>query len=142
MIKAYGHITPDGKMVLNERATFLKLLQPLKGREIELVVKRRSKTRSGYQNAYYWGVVINIVTEALVDLGNNVTHEDAHEFLKANFNYSEILNERTGEVMRVPRSTTELSTIEFSEYIEKIAQWASEWLKINIPEPNEQTKIF
>ncbi len=142
MIKAYGHITPEGKLVLNERHTFIKLLQPLKGREIELVVKRRAKTRSGDQNAYYWGVVVHLVMEGLNDLGHDVTQEDTHDFLKGQFNAREVVNEATGEVVKVPRSTTELSTAEFSEYVERISKWAGEWLGISIPLPNEQQTIF
>jgi hypothetical protein len=142
MIKAYGHITDDGALKINERSTFLKLLQPLKGREIELTIKKRSKKRSGDQNAYYWGVVVHLVSEALIDLGNEITPDEAHEFLKANFNYTEITNEQTGEVMKIPRSTSDLTTEEFTDYIEKVAKWAAEWLNITIPEPNEQTTLF
>jgi hypothetical protein len=73
----------------------------------------------------------------LNDIGTEVTKEETHEFLKARFNYTEIVNTETGEVMQVPRSTTDLSKEQFSEYKDKIQRWAAEWLNIVIPDPGE-----
>lgn len=38
--------------------------------------------------------------------------------------------------MKIPRSTTELDTREFEEYLERIRQWARKFLKFEIPLPN------
>jgi len=50
---------------------------------------------------------------------------------------TEIKNEKTGEVWQTIRSTTELTTIEDNDLAEELRQFASEYLSVNIPEPNE-----
>lgn len=98
------------------------------------------KRRSLPQNAYYWGVVCEMVKDGLRDAGFNAirTADDAHEVTKSLFLKKEVVNEDTGELLAViGRSTTTLSTLEFSEYIDQIIQWAAEYLCISIPYPNE-----
>lgn len=105
-------------------------------------IKEKKKKRSNSQNSYYFGVVVTMVCLRLRDLGNDVTIEETHDFLKANFNYKEIVKEETGEILKIPRGTSELSTIEFSEYIERVIRFGAEFLDIQIPLPNEQMEIF
>ena len=61
-------------------------------------------------------------------------------FLKFKFNPVYIPNEH-GEALAVPDTTTTLTKIGFSEYIEKIAQWCSEYLGIIIPPATEKLKL-
>jgi hypothetical protein len=107
----------------------------------ELKISKKSK-RSLSQNAYYWGAVVKMVQEGLKDLGHDLTLEETHDFLKGRFNAKEIINTDTGEVISVPRSTTELNKTQFGEYIEKIQRFSIEYLGVNIPSPNEQVKMF
>lgn len=106
----------------------------------ELKITKRSK-RSLQQNAYYWGVIVAMVHEGFRNMGNDVSLEETHEYLKARFNYKEIVNTSVGEVMNVPKSTTELSKEEFGMYIDKIQQFAAEYLNTIIPNPGEQVAI-
>lgn len=106
----------------------------------ELKITKRSK-RSLNQNRYYWGICVKMVHDGLKDLGHEVTLEETHDFLKAKFNYNEIVNESTGEVVSIPKSTTELSKTDFMEYIEKIQRFAAEFLNVVIPDPNTQLSI-
>lgn len=105
-------------------------------------IKEKKKKRSNSQNSYYFGVVVTMVCLRLRDLGNDVTIEETHDFLKANFNYKEIVKPETEEVLKIPLKTSELSTIEFSEYIERVIRFGAEFLDIQIPYPNEQMEIF
>jgi hypothetical protein len=41
----------------------------------------------------------------------------------------------------MPQSTTELSTIQFEEYLDKIREFATEFLSIQIPLPNDTLTI-
>jgi hypothetical protein len=100
-----------------------------------------SNKRSGQQNRYYWGLVIPLVTEAFKDLGHELSHEETHEFLKAKFNHKDVVNKETGEVLQVPLSTTRLSKMKFSEYVENIQRFGAMFLNINIPDPGEQMQI-
>lgn len=102
------------------------------------------KGRSVNQNAYYWSCVLEIVYQGLRDIGYRevMDKEDAHEVCKDLFLKRKLVNEETGEVMEIHRSTTKLSTVEFNEYIEQIAQWAAEYLNCVILPPNTQTQLL
>lgn len=98
--------------------------------------------RTDPQNRYYWGLVVPIIQKGIKDLGTDLTKEETHEFLKARFNISDLVNEQTGEAISIPLSTTRLNKEQFGEYIEKIQQFAAEFLSVEIPDPGTQTKIF
>ena len=70
------------------------------------------------------------------------SEKDTHEFLKANFNYKELVNEETGEILRIPKSTTENRTFEMEEFHEICRQKALEFFNVVIPLPNEQLEAF
>jgi hypothetical protein len=75
-------------------------------------------------------------------VGNEMNKQETHEFIKANFNYKEIVNEETGEVFRATLSTSELNKSEFSEMTEKIKRFAAEYLNVEIPDPNADLSLF
>jgi len=52
-----------------------------------------------------------------------------------------VADPETGEVMTRIMSTTELTTVQFNEYTEKIRMWAGEFLKMDLPEPDSQKSI-
>lgn len=103
----------------------------------------QKKGRSLNQNAYYWSCVLEIVLAGLRGIGYREvrTKEDAHEICKEYFLKKKIVNEDTGEVLEIPGSTTKLTTAEFGEYIERIAQWAGEYLGCVIDPPSTQTQF-
>ena len=82
-----------------------------------------STTRSNPQNKYYFGVVVDMISE---ETGNEP--EETHELLKLKF------LKPMGKA-----NTTQLSTQEFKIYLEKIQIWAIQTLNLNIPDPNEET---
>jgi len=131
-----------GSLSLNNRQLFNDTIACLKDGDYVLEVKERKKKRSNNQNAYYFGVVVTMICKRFIDLGNDVNLEHTHDFLKATFNYKEIVKEETGEIFKVPIKTSELSTAEFNEYIERVIRFGAEVLDIYIPLPNEQTELF
>lgn len=101
------------------------------------------KVRTNNQNAYYWSI-LPLIKDALHDVGYNEIRdkEDVHALLRVMFLKRRIVSEQTGELIgEISRSTTELSTGEFSEYIERIAQWCAEYLGFELPKPSEQLSI-
>lgn len=106
----------------------------------ELEIKKRNK-RSLQQNRYYFGVCVKMIQEELTQRGNDVSLQEVHDWLRSKFNYKEIVNYETGEYERVPKSTTELNKEDFGTYIERIQQFAAEFLGINIPDPGEQMML-
>lgn len=98
------------------------------------------KARSLPQNAFYWAVVVPMVYQGLRDAGFNLRHnDDAHEVLKTLF--LKVQDEKAGIKIERIKSTTELTTTEFMEFLEAIAVWAYDYLNIVIPNPGEQTSI-
>lgn len=109
-----------------------------------LVKIESNKTRSSPQNRYYFGCVLPLVKDGLIEIGYREisNNEQVHELMKFMFLKKNIVNEITGEVIETVGSTTGLSTIEFNEYIDRIAQFSAEMLGVVIPEPNSQTELF
>lgn len=128
-------------MHIYDRGGFLKQISQFPDCSIELTVNRLSKKRSNNQNNYLWGCVIPLVRDRLVDLGHEVNADLTHEILKLKFNTKYLHNEEGEVVAEYGGSTTELSTTDFMIYLEKIKMWASSFLGIYIPEPNEQTEL-
>lgn len=128
----------DGE-VANKKA-IRDLFAQLKDGKYLIEINQHNK-RSNPQNRYYWGLVIPMIKTGIKDMGTDLTSEETHEFLKAKFNSSELINEETGQCEMIPRSTTILTKLAFSEYVENIQQFASEFLNIVIPDPGEQMTI-
>jgi hypothetical protein len=124
----YGEVK-NGRLVLEKRGEFEKYLSSLKG-EVQITVSKRKKPRSLAQNAYYWGVLIKMVSEAI-----GVIPDEAHALLGSLF--LKVGVQASGKRYEVVRSTTSLSTREFEEYTAHCRNWAGLELGIYIPEPNE-----
>ena len=141
-MKYIGTIKLDnGQLKLVNKAEMLKFAQSLNCNEFTFTLEKKRNKRSNEQNKYYWGVVVPLVKLGLTELGNLVDTESTHDFIKSEFNYKEIVNKDTGEVKKLPNSTTQLTKSEFSEMIERVKQWSAEWCNIYIPDAGEQTII-
>jgi hypothetical protein len=100
--------------------------------------------RSLAVNAYYWGVCVPMVKDGLKAMGFNEVrnNNDAHIVMKHLFLKRTITSEISGESIIVEVSTTELNKEAFNQFISDIWQWASTYLNIQIPQPNEQLTII
>jgi hypothetical protein len=101
------------------------------------------KVRTNNQNAYYFAI-LPLILEGLKEAGFDDIRDkdDVHYLLKVMFLKRKVWNHQTGEVIgEISRSTTELSTTEFSEYLDRIGQWCAEYLGFELPAPNTQLKI-
>ena len=141
----------EGKIKMPDtmRAKMLaEVTKDYEGKQVTLTVKAKRKPRSNAQNAYYWSVVIPLVLEAMIDLGNvlqsgNEDHANMiHDLLKREHldNGPEVYD-ATGTLHKLPSSTKRCDTAAFMDYISKIQSWAAEFLNINIPDPNEQVEL-
>lgn len=95
---------------------------------------KEMKMRSLPENRYYFGVVVKVLSDHL-----GYTLNEIHDILKNMF-LSEVryVDTKKGiKEIRVPKSTTELTTISFEQYLSDIRQWASVELSCYIPVPNE-----
>ena len=139
-------------MTINSRVEGGKLTQNLakinaeirkhEGKFIEITIKRKYKRRSVPENRYYFGVVIQIWKDLIYEeWGEAWSSEQTHEFLKSHCNFKEIVNQNTGEIIKVPLSTADLKTVEFEEYLEKCRRLAYDFFNVQIPFPNEQLTL-
>lgn len=103
-----------------------------------LTLKEQKRKRSLNQNAYYWAVVVQAVTQMFREHGNYVDPEETHEFLKLRVGkLSRVIVTPDGEVVKSLGSTAKLSKMEFKVYLEQVRTWAAQWGCL-IPLPNEQ----
>lgn len=139
MERFYGTVS-DGRLVLDARQAFIEAVRTLEGRQVVLEL-RQSRKRSNQQNRYYWGAVLTIVQYGMKQVGVTMSIEQVHDLMKFKHLKAEYVT-TDGEIINSIGSTTDLNPIEFSDYIDRIREWALEYLNIDIPEPNQQTTLI
>lgn len=89
------------------------------------------KTRSVAQNNAYFGIAVEKLARQ-----SNVSKEVMHKALAGEFlGYDTVI--MNGKEVKIAKSTTGLSTKEFSDYYARIQRYAAE-NGLDIPDPNEQ----
>jgi hypothetical protein len=103
----------------------------------EVTIEPRRSTRSNQQNKWYWACLVRAFGEYMRDQDYDITSDDeCHEFLKARFLATTVVNKTTGEVLgRRVKSTTELTTEQFSDYCERCRAWMADFFGIIVPVP-------
>ena len=126
MTRIFFGVIKGGKVVFNKITEFSSYLAGLEGKDVEIIVRKIRKDRSNPQNRYYWGVVINLLCEC-----TGYSDAEMHDALKMLF--------LRVDDRKIPtlRSTADLTTVEFEEYLDKVRMWAAEELSCIIPLPNE-----
>jgi hypothetical protein len=122
-----------GKKIYEDPELYQKDLLNLKHDwPYEQIIRRIRKPRTDRQNRYYWGVVIDYIARQMGESDKNEVHKTlARHFLGfEEESYGGVTFEKTP-------STTSLSTVEFTEYIEMVRRWAAEFLALNIPDPDQ-----
>jgi hypothetical protein len=134
----------NGLMSIKGRKRFDKEIDVFNGKDVIVTIEKSKRKRSNPQNAYYWGVVVNIVYKGLIDAGyerEKLSSDVVHDFLKSKFLKKDVVN-NNGEYIEVVRSSTDLTRSEFMDFLSDVQRWSSEFLHVTIPNPNEQTELF
>lgn len=92
------------------------------GKSVEIKIEENSRTQQ--QNRYMWGVVYKIVSQE-----TGYTVNEVHEVFKQKF----LTYTKKGH--KFTKSTTELSTKEFGEYLDQVINYAQSELGYIIPDP-------
>ena len=114
------------------------------GKPLQLTFEKPRNKRSNNQNAYYWSTVLVLVKQGLKEAtGENRTTESIHyQILLPLFApINEIINKETGEFLSERITSSQMTTVQFMQYILEIQRWASEFLGIVIPDPNQETTL-
>lgn len=113
------------------------------GTAVVVSVKKWYKKRSIRQNAVlHW--YINEIADETGMAADTIKEVLRHKFLSVDAvdRKGEVMADKeSGEVLKVYRSTTELTTFEFMEFTEQIRLWANDFLNLNLPLPNEETEL-
>lgn len=120
-------IVTQGKLRLDAPARYLVHLARLEGKLVEVVVRRRRSQRSVNQNAAYWGIAVEILSQHL-----GYDKCTMHDALKEKF-----ASRRDEKGLLIVESTAAMDTKRFCKYYEDIQRWSAEFLGVYIPDPNE-----
>ena len=135
-MKIFSHVN-NGELSDYAQLQFLAELSHHDGKDVCITIERKRKKRSLNQNHFYWGVVIPHVRYILESYGNEVDDDETHSFLKQHVGKlrTSVIGGK-GNRLDVLKSSAQLTTAEFEEYILKVRAWSATE-GVQIPEPNE-----
>ena len=97
------------------------LLEKYEGKELNIFIEKRRKVRSLRQNAYYFGLVLKSISDY-----TGYEMEDLHNHFKTH-----LLKKKVGN-LDTHRSTTSLSTDEFTHFVGKVKEFAKQTIGLEI----------
>jgi len=128
--KKFTGTIKNGKVIFDEPELITLRTHSLEGKRVFITMEVDKAERSTSQNKYYWGVVIKLLEE---ETGQD--RQSLHEVIKEKFLTSWV--KINGHEEKMVKSTSELDTKEFETLMSSVRQWASSFLGVYIPEPNE-----
>jgi len=127
----------NGKFVPDHPRYLIDGFKSLEGKRITVTIGKFRKPRSDKENRYYHGIPVKMIADYIGEENKRQVHEYLKVLFLTTIEYKQIGN--TNKTLKFTRtkSTTELSTVEFEEYLDSIRRWAAQFLGIEIPTPNE-----
>lgn len=119
----------DGKLQPNEWALHT-IAQYLAGKT-SVTVRFSGPKRSLRQNKFLWGVAYQLIADH-----TGMSCEDIHDWCKSEFLPRRFIT-LGGKEKEIRKSSADLDTREFGEFLERIRVWAGTDLGVVIPLPNE-----
>lgn len=130
-----GVVDEAGKLRLEDAPRFKAYTAGLSNREVEIVLRPRTRQRSLDQNAWVWGVAYPLIAEAIGYDKHEI--EELHYALVAKC-FGDHFDRRLGAMVPNKRSS-KLTTKEFSEFMEWLVRFAAiECGGVVIPLPGER----
>lgn len=115
----------QNKLKVVTETLYKRLIDSLRlGTKLQVILVEEKNKRSISQNNYYWQY-LTIIGNETGELPNEL-----HEICKREF-LPPVFKTIMGKEYKLPRSTTELSKHEFSEYMDKICAWS----EVPLPDP-------
>lgn len=126
-----------GRLKFQDPAMLSQWLETLVGKQVEVLIRKKERKRTSgkyYEesnaNGWYWGVIIPLSAKEL-----GYTPKEMHEvFTELYAPYS--VRKFTGTYVKIKCRTSEMNTLQFSEYCETIRQKMAE-LGVIIPDPDK-----
>jgi hypothetical protein len=117
----------NGQLIISNIDRFIDYLKTFGDKRFDIIVKKPKKKRSNPQNSYYWGVVLNLISQK-----TGHTQDELHDAFARKY-----LRRYNRHGLEFIQSTTDLTTVEFSEYVEQIKRFAAIELDIVIPDAKD-----
>ena len=124
-MKVFGTVK-EGKLKLNNKRKFDDSLIEFEGKEVEIRIRERSANRSREQNSLYWKWVDIMAKEI------GYTKEEMHTLIKYKFLKRNVIDE-DGVEQEIIKSTTTLTSKEFSLFMNELLYWSNSTFNINLP---------
>lgn len=131
----HGYVTEEAKLVLEPTEHNLRQghLKRLAGKPVDVIVRQHRNKRSERQSRWHWGVAIPVIAQ---ELGyDKHEHEQLHYALVAKC-FGTVFDERLKQEVPKARSS-QLTTAQFSEFMEWVVRYAATEWGIQIPMPGE-----
>lgn len=126
------------------RNLVLNAIKSFNDKDVVITFSKPKKNRSNNQNRYYWGLVLPLIQNGLLDATGELRSIDNIHYkilLPLFAPTNEIVNKDTGECITERLTSSDLTTTQFCEYIIEIQKWSAEFLSIDIPSPNEDNML-
>lgn len=126
------------------RNLVLNAIKYFNDKDVIITFSKPKKSRSNNQNRFYWGVVLPLVQNGLLDATGELRSVDNIHYkilLPLFAPLNEIVNKETGECISERLTSSEMTTTQFMEYIMEVQKWSAEFLSIDIPNPNEENLL-
>ena len=119
-----------------------KELEDLPNGRYRLTIEKWRKNKSLPQLGYYYACVLPMFHSAALAQGWEFTSLDELDvYLKSQFANREIINKHTGEIIEVPELKRDMTTTEFSTFVNQVRDHCSEFLGVYIPEPETNLEL-
>jgi NinB protein len=125
-------VIDQGKLRLSGRQGFDAAISRFPDGHVVVTVKVARRKRSSAQNRFFHGVVIPLFAE---HCGYELT--EMKDALALELLPKEVVDVKTGEVRIVPGHTSELTTTQFNDLIERVQRLGAE-MGIIIPDPDSE----
>jgi CRISPR/Cas system CSM-associated protein Csm2 small subunit len=114
----------NGKTVWYDPQHVVQFIAKLEGARIIVTIEKWRGRRSDQANRFYWGAVVDAISEH-----TGYEKSEVHSILGMMF----LLAEKDGR--KYVRSTATLNTAEFSEFLDRVIRWAAMELGVVISDP-------
>jgi hypothetical protein len=134
----------ENNIFKRNRNLVLNAIKYFNDKEVVISFSNLKRSRSNSQNKFYWGVVIPLIQNGLLEATGELRSSDNihYKILLPLFSpINEIVNKNTGEIINEKLTSSDLTTTQFQIYFLEIQKWAAEFLNIDIPNPNEENLI-
>jgi hypothetical protein len=126
-------VNKNGTFPRDESSKISDYMHRTKGKFIRIEFTAVKNTRSLLQNAYYWSVIIAMLSDE-IGYEPDLMHEIVKKMFLSTRSYP---MPSCVEEIKLVKSTTDLDTVGFEEYVLSIRVWAKDFLSMDIPLPNQ-----